>query len=283
MRVLELWRSRVRGTARARDVSDAVLTGVAGLVLVAAQVELWTDLRDPWLSPWVHVPLLLLGCLVMLVKRRRPLVALALGAALLAGDIALGGSVALLLVVVDLLYSAALHSSPRGADGLRSVAVAAIVGGALAVLAATGDVRLTVFLTLQLFALIGTPLWWGLAVRRQSELTALARERAEDLARLAAMREADVVAQERARMARDLHDAIAGNLSAVAIHAGAALAVPAGSDDAAARDRAALEAIRAASVTSLQEMRTMIGLLRGGDDPAPAPARLDEATRLLGA
>ncbi|WP_182112984.1 sensor histidine kinase [Actinotalea sp. JY-7876] len=283
MGAVEWWRTRVRGTPRGRDVSDAVLTGLAGLVLVVVQVELWTDLRDPWLPPWVHLPLLALGCLVMLAKRRHPLVALAVGTVLFGADIALGGSVALLLVVIDLLYSAALHTSPRGVDGLRTVAVAAIAGGGLAALAVSRDVQLTVFLALQLFALIGTPLWWGLAVRRQSELTVLAQEHAADLARLAALREADAVEQERARMARDLHDAIAGNLSAVAIHAEAALALPADDPRAPARDRSALEAVRAASVTSLQEMRAMIGLLRGGDDPAPAPARLQEAPRLVAA
>lgn len=279
----EWWRERVRGTPRGRDVSDAVLTGLAGLVLIAVQVELWTDLRDPWLPTWVHVPLLVLGCLVMLVKRRRPLVALAVGLALFGADLALGGSIALLLVVVDLLYSAALHASQRGVDGLRAVAVGTIGGGALTMLAVTADVQLTVFLAVQLVALIGTPLWWGLAVRRQSELTALAQAHAADLARLAALREADAVARERARMARDLHDAIAGNLSAVAIHAEAALAVPADDARAPARDRSALEAVRAASVTSLQEMRSMIGLLRGDDEPTAAPARLREAPCLVDA
>lgn len=280
---VEWWRTRLRGTPRAQDVSDAVVTGLAGLVLVVVQVELWTDLRDPWLPPWVHLPVLVAGCLVMLGKRRRPLIALAAGTVLFGLDIALGGNVALLLVVVDLLYSAALHASARGVDGLRAVAVAAIAGGSLTALALSGDVQLTVFLALQLFALVGTPLWWGLAVRRQSELAALAQRHAQDQVRLAALREADAVARERSRMARDLHDAIAGDLSAVAIHAEAALAVPADDTRAPARDRAALEAIRAASVTSLREMRAMIGLLRGAGDPTAAPARLGEAPRLLDA
>ncbi len=142
-----------------------------------------------------------------------------------------------------------------------------VVGTALTAVATT-DLQTTVLVGLQLFALLGTPWWWGTSVRQQAELTRLATERAEDLRRLAALNEAETVARERARMARDLHDAIAGNLSAIAIHAEAALAVPAGASAAAERDRTALESVRAASVTSLREMRSMIDLLRSGEDGA---------------
>jgi signal transduction histidine kinase len=71
-------------------------------------------------------------------------------------------------------------------------------------------------------------------------------------------------------MARDLHDVIASHLSAIAIHSGAALQTPPD----AARDRAALEQVRSSAVASLEEMRSMILLLRAGaarDEPGPAP------------
>lgn len=63
---------------------------------------------------------------------------------------------------------------------------------------------------------------------------------------------------ERARMARDLHDVIAGDLSAIAIQPEAALS---------ARDDletawTVLGAVRENSVRALTEMRAMIGLLR---------------------
>jgi signal transduction histidine kinase len=80
-------------------------------------------------------------------------------------------------------------------------------------------------------------------------------------------------------MARDLHDAVAGNVSAVALHAEAALARPpvAGAE----RERAALEAVRAAGLASLEEMRAMILLLRAGSGPVAAAPRLDRLGALV--
>nr|WP_241744508.1 ATP-binding protein [Cellulosimicrobium arenosum] len=81
-------------------------------------------------------------------------------------------------------------------------------------------------------------------------------------------------------MARDLHDVIASHLSAIAIHSGAALQLPPD----AGRDRAALEQVRASAVTSLEEMRSMILLLRSeqrGSEPVVAPGRLAELGTLV--
>ncbi len=274
----QLWRTRVRGSDRARDVSDAVLTGLAGLLLVASGlVGIWDG--DPRGTPWVHAVPLVLGCLVMLGKRRRPVAALLAGAGLFAADVALGGSVGVLLVLFDLVYSAALYAGPRAVLRLRAASWA-LVGLSLGLgWTATGDLRITVFLGLQTFALLTTPLWWGLAVRRERELLALARARADDLRDLADLRAAEARAEERAQMARDLHDAVAGNVSAVALHAEAALARPpvAGAE----RERAALEAVRAAGLASLEEMRAMILLLRAGSGPVAAAPRLDRLGALV--
>jgi signal transduction histidine kinase len=229
----------------------------------------------------VHAVPLVLGCLVMLGKRRRPVAALLAGTALFAVDVALGGSVGLLLVLFDLVYSAALHAGPRALLRLRAASWALVVLSLLLGWTATGDLRITVFLGLQTFALATTPLWWGLAVRRERELAALARARADDLRDLADLRAAEVRAEERAQMARDLHDAVAGNVSAVALHAEAALARPPAPGGAADRERAALEAVRAASLTSLEEMRAMILLLRAGSGPVAAAPRLDRLDVLV--
>ncbi|MEX5719067.1 sensor histidine kinase [Geodermatophilus maliterrae] len=275
-----VWLTRVRGTERARDVSDAVLTALAGLVLVASGlVGIWNG--EPAGSPWVHAGPLAVGCLAMLGKRRHPVAALLAGVAVFAVDVALGGSVGLLLVLFDLVYSAALHAGPRAVLRLRAASWALVVLSLLVGWTATGELRITVFLGLQSFALVTTPLWWGLAVRRERELAALARARADDLRDLAELRAAEVRAEERAQMARDLHDAVAGNVSAIALHAEAALAHPAAPGGAADRERAALEAVRAAGLTSLEEMRAMILLLRADSGPLAAAPRLDRLDGLL--
>lgn len=247
------------------------------LLLAVGLVGLWqgppTEVgAERW---WFALPLLAV-CGVMLGKRRRPVGALALGLGVFAVDAAMGGSFGTMLGLIDLIYSAALYAGETAVRRLRIGTGAVVVGGAAATFVVLGDLRQAVNAGLLLFALAGTPVWWGLSVRRQAELAALATARAADLQRLADLREAEVLRGERTRMARDLHDALAGNLSAIAIHAEAALA----SGDGAA-GRRALEAIRATSVASMAEMRSMILLLRAGGDETTAPARLAELGPLL--
>ncbi|WP_149203450.1 sensor histidine kinase [Actinotalea subterranea] len=288
-RWVEVVRRHGPTTPRTVDAVWAVGTFVIGaLTIQLGLTDLWTDvpLLVESVEPWVRLVPLAAGCLVMLGKRRHPIAALAAGTLVFAVDLSLGGTMAVVLVLLDLIYAAGMFASTRAVDRLRTAVVLLIPAATVATWVGTRSVELAAFMTIQVFALLGTPLWWALAVRRQAELAELAQARADDLARLAELRGADAVRNERARMARDLHDAIAGNLSAIAIHSEAALAVPADDPRAAGRDRRALEAIRAAGVTSLAEMRSMILLLRSGgalDDGAAAPARLREADALLDA
>lgn len=107
---------------------------------------------------------------------------------------------------------------------------------------------------------------------------ALARAHAVDLARIAELDRESAVREERARTARDLHDVVAGHVSAVAIRAEAALAAPPDRVD----DRAALRAVRSGTLDALAELRSMIVVLRGRPDAVAAPAgleRLDDVLR----
>jgi signal transduction histidine kinase len=128
------------------------------------------------------------------------------------------------------------------------------------------------------------PVLWGYEVRRHSEQAEAERERAEQTRRMAALDRAAAVTAERTRMARDLHDVIAGQLSAIAIQSEAALTLP---DADPATLRRVLTAVRRDSVASLAEMRTMIGLLRADGsadtEPRTSPAGLDRLDALLDA
>ncbi len=77
------------------------------------------------------------------------------------------------------------------------------------------------------------------------------------------------VSEERARIARELHDVVAHHVSAIAVQAAAA-------GEIAERDpRRAQEALRFIQETSrvaLAEMRAMLNVLRSSDEPAPARA-----------
>jgi len=74
-------------------------------------------------------------------------------------------------------------------------------------------------------------------------------------------------AEERLRIARELHDVVAYSFATIKVHAGVALHLL---DDAPEQLVAALHAIDSASKEALGEMRSILGVLRGGDDAGPA-------------
>ena len=79
------------------------------------------------------------------------------------------------------------------------------------------------------------------------------------------------VAEERLRIARELHDVVAHSMSVIAVQAGYGQYVIDASPDGA---RDALGAIQATSRDALEEMRRMLGVLRQQDvTPGPAPGR----------
>jgi signal transduction histidine kinase len=119
-------------------------------------------------------------------------------------------------------------------------------------------------------ALITAATVLGLYVRARARLVAELRDRADR-----AERERDLLAEraraeERTRLAADMHDVVTHRLNLMVLQAGALQVT---TPDAAAR-RAATE-IRAAGVQALEELRDLVGVLRGGDPPATAPPRAE--------
>jgi len=85
------------------------------------------------------------------------------------------------------------------------------------------------------------------------------------------------VAEERLRIAREVHDVLAHTISVINVQAGVALYLV---DEQPAQAREALGTIRSTSKEALAELRSLLGLLRPGDDaapraPAPGLAQLD--------
>jgi signal transduction histidine kinase len=86
------------------------------------------------------------------------------------------------------------------------------------------------------------------------------------------------IADERLRIARDLHDTVAHALVAINVRAGVAAHLHASEDS-----DGALTDIMAVSAEALNDLRTTLSLLREADDPAPTAPTLDLAsmTQLL--
>ncbi|MEU4423264.1 histidine kinase [Actinoplanes sp. NPDC024001] len=267
-------KARWKNSTRFQDAGYAAGTFVAGLAVnLVGLVNIWDIPEPPALAAlpegWHTLPLAI-GCLAMLGKRRHPMLALGVGTAAAVADILLGGSIALVMVLFDLIFSVGLFASARARASVTTavfvlIGTVSVVGGL-----ATGEFRVAVFIALQLITLLFVPLWWAANIRQQRQLGALDAERTAREAVLA----------ERASMARDLHDVIAAHLSTTAIHSGAALARPPDTD----RDRATLQAVRTSSLAALEEMRSMIMLLRA-DDPAASdptlPGGLDRLPDLV--
>lgn len=262
-----------------RALADAL--GYAVFTIAAAAlglVGLWSvfSLLPQPVSPWWSLVTGLPACALVLFRARAPLALLGVALALLVVDLLTVGGVTTLIVALDLLYAATLAASAsRRRRILVGVAIAVVAAAAIA-LVLTGDVRIGVLMGLQLGALAGTCYWYATSVAQAHELVALHRERAEEAARKAEDERAAVVRREREQMARELHDLVAGDVSAIAIRAEAALSI----DGSAESDRAALRAVRDSSLAAHQALRSMIAVLRTGDG-AVAGARRDSLGDLV--
>ena len=123
------------------------------------------------------------------------------------------------------------------------------------------DTVLTDSLYGAMFAL--APLVLGLLARTREDLSAriAEAERAREVEReLIAQR---VLTQERARLAREMHDVVSHQVSLIAVQAGALQMVGPDPDT-----RQAARTIRELSVATLDELRHMVGVLRAADGRA---------------
>ncbi|MEU9119215.1 sensor histidine kinase [Streptomyces sp. NPDC048506] len=125
---------------------------------------------------------------------------------------------------------------------------------------------------------IGILAWTGMAaaagdaVRSRRAFVAAIRERAERAERTREEEARRRVAEERMRIARELHDVVAHHIALVNVQAGVASHVMDSRPDQA---KQALAHVREASRSALDELRATVGLLRQSDDPTaptePAP------------
>jgi signal transduction histidine kinase len=254
----------VRGHPRAAD---------AALALVLAALVQWEILTTDVTGPkWLLVPAGLAITVPLAWRRVAPLPALlfvmaaAAAAGLAAADSDEVAQTPQLPFLAEILavYSVAAHAERRRA------LIGLLVSWAALLAAEPGD-----------FVVMG-PAWAGIWLagrlvrargqdaRRLRELAqALERERVEE-ARLA-------VAEERTRIARELHDVVAHAMSTIVLEAGAERV---NLDEGQTSARQALHSIERMGRQALAEMRRLVGVLRTEEDepelfPQPSLTHLD--------
>ncbi|WP_181140671.1 sensor histidine kinase [Streptomyces sp. Ru62] len=112
--------------------------------------------------------------------------------------------------------------------------------------------------------------WFGFLARRSAELTRRLHAEHAERARRA-------VAEERGRIARELHDVVAHHMSVISVQAGLARFV---FDSDPAKARGALGTIADTSREALEELRRMLQVLREEDPEAPQRAPMPTLARL---
>ncbi len=222
------------------------------------------------------VTLMLLAATALVLRRRHPLRVLAATGALSVVEFVTGdprAPVAMSAVVALYTVAAATDRPTTWRVGLLSMTVLT----AFAMLA--GPLPWYAQENLGIFAWTGMAAAAGDAVRSRRAFVHAIRERAERAERTREEEARRRVAEERLRIARDLHDVVAHHIALVNVQAGVAAHVMDKRPDQA---KEALAHVREASRSALNELRATVGLLRQSGDPEaptePAPGlhRLEE-------
>lgn len=150
-----------------------------------------------------------------------------------------------------------------------AIAVVLAVAGLLFAEAPSRTASLAFFTRATNIALVAAAALGGYAYRTHRAYVDAVEQRAEEAERSRETEAARRVEEERVRIAREVHDITAHSLSAVSIQAAAAERLV-DRDPAAAKE--AIAAVRATAKSALDDIRSMIGVLRHGDaaaDTAP--------------
>ena len=225
------------------------------------------------------VVLVLLMSLPAATCRRAPVASavVALGAALTAA--ALGypptsGWFAALLIAAAAVYL----TDRRTAVALGTLTLAGDVLASFAAADATGE-PLSAFQLVANVCVIGVPLLLADLLREQRRLLDQVRHQSGRLAELRSAEAGEAAALERVRIARDVHDVVGNDLSAIAVQAGAGRRLIDGDP---AEARATFDRIAQMAREGLAQTREAVrGMRDGGDEtPGAAPGLADLDTLL---
>ncbi len=278
------WRDRLIARLRSFDpgVVDAVVAAVftAGAIATVLGQDIHDAsgaLRNGYREPSALIVVTaLVTCAPIAVRRRWPLAALVVSClGIIAHFLADWPEGSLPLAALLLTYTVGAWCSLR-----RAVAGLGVVAATLVVLAVTDSPGLDTVGTIGVVAQFAAAWALGVAMRQRRVATDALVRQADERAEAERQAAARVVAEERLRIAQELHDIVGHSMSVIAVQAGVGVHVLDAHPDQA---RTVLETISATSRGTLTEMRRLLGVLRDGDGErsnAPAPG-LDDVPALV--
>ncbi|MGV9274057.1 sensor histidine kinase [Streptomyces griseosporeus] len=272
-------RARCRLKAHPLALDAALAAGVLGCMVAGSFVDPHGEHGVTWgvrTPDPLSIVLMALGAAALVFRRRAPLTVLALTGAVSLIECVTGDPRApVAMSAVIALYTVA-STTDRPTTWRAGLLTMTVLTGA-AMLA--GPLPWYAQENLAIFAWTGIGATAGDAVRSRRAVVQAIRERAERAERTREEEARRRVAEERLRIARDLHDVVAHHIALVNVQAGVAAHVMDKRPDQA---KEALAHVREASRSALNELRATVGLLRQSGDPEaptePAPGldRLDE-------
>jgi signal transduction histidine kinase len=265
-----------------RHAFDALVVAVAleGALEVVIRQD---DSNAPESSVWFAAPAIALMALPLLARRRYPFAAPG-GLWIFAAALSLSdGELVTFTASASIagLAAAFLLGNLRDAT-LARLGLAIVLGSSALLMHNDPDHSAA--------DLIFTPLLFGIgwlagfALRERAVEAEAAEERAEHAEREREVAARIAVAEERARIARELHDIVAHSVSVMVLQVGA---VRHNLPEERAADAEALRGVERTGRTALTEMRRLLGAMRrAGEDPALTPEpgldRLDTLTEEVG-
>lgn len=272
-----------RARCRARAHPAAVDTVLAVGVLLCMVAGSFVEPHDPKGVSWglrtpdpLSLVLMALGAAALVFRRRAPRTVLGVTGGLSVVESVTGDPRApVAMCAVIALYTVAASTDRPTTWRLGLLTMTVLTGTAMA----AGPLPWYAQENLAILAWTGIGATAGDAVRSRRAFVQAIRERAERAERTREEEARRRVAEERLRIARDLHDVVAHHIALVNVQAGVAAHVMDKRPDQA---KEALAHVREASRHALGELRATVGLLRQSGDPEaptePAPGldRLDE-------
>lgn len=263
---------------RPLDFRSAALYCVGMVLVWLTGWSIAEDLQLPGEYPRsLSLVLLMLASAATVYRKRRPAVVLVVTGLCSTAAMLLTGEFGAVFLQFETVYTGVLYGSRRLARGTTFVCLG--ITGALgaAALIRIQASPLWFAALLQATVVLLLPLLWAWEVRHHRDARTqaeIAAEAQHQLAirehELAEARTALRVQEHSRRIAQDLHDGVAGHLSAVALQT-AALRTDGMRDASPETRERVLDSIRTASVAALAEMRSLIDVLRQDFPQDPGP------------